>query len=101
MEEHFDIEDTQQITLNDVKPFMNSYPFETVLLNPKYFFNGIKGQGKAMNIAFDTMNDPQLQEGEEYVWKFYEDECSVLVIDRAELFVKGLHVVLYVVQLQE
>lgn len=101
MKEHFDIEDTQEIRLNDTRPFVNSYPYETVLLNPKYFFNGIKGQGKAMNIAFNTTNDPLLEVHEEYVWQFYDEENIVRVIDKTELFVKGLHVVLYVVQLQE
>jgi hypothetical protein len=100
MKEHYDQFTTENILLNSEKPLMNSLPFETALLNPKYFTQIDFTEGQAMNIAFTESADPNLTINDDYEWHFFEDVSTVKIIDRKKIFIQGINVVLYLVQLR-
>ncbi|MGC0802084.1 hypothetical protein WKH16_03440 [Pantoea agglomerans] len=102
IEEHYDLEEAEHILFGDVKPLMNTYAFDKVLLNSKYFtgknaFDSF--QGDCMNIGFYEGQEPDLYAGEVAEWKYYDDVSSVRIIDKYILFVKGINVVVFLVQL--
>ena len=103
IEEHYDLEDAEYISFAAVKPLMNTYAFDKKLLNPKYFTgkNSIDSfQGDCMNIGFYEGHEPDLYTGEMTEWKFHYDISVVKIIDKYKLFVKGINVVIFLVQLQ-
>ncbi|SJZ36404.1 Phage terminase, large subunit GpA [Pantoea eucalypti] len=84
-----------------VKPLMNTYAFDKVLLNPKYFtgkHSVDSFQGDCMNIGFYEGQEPALYAGEMAEWSFYDDVSEVRIIDKYTLFVKGINVVIFLVQ---
>jgi hypothetical protein len=103
IEEHYDLDDAEHILFGDVKPLMNTYAFDKVLLNPKYFSGKHtvdSFQGHCMNIGFYEGHEPDLYAGEMAEWKFHDDVSVVKIIDKYKLFVKGINVVIFLVQLQ-
>lgn len=104
MIEHYDLEETQNITLAGVIPLMNNYSYESALLPARYFTGKHAVNplgGKVMNIAFYEGQEPDLYKGETVEWIFYDDEHQVRIIDKATLFVKGLNLVMFLVQLKD
>ncbi|WNK56709.1 hypothetical protein RM151_11435 [Pantoea agglomerans] len=103
IEEHYDLEEAEHILFGGVKPLMNTYAFDKVLLNSKYFSgkNTVDSfQGDCMNIGFYERQEPDLYTGEMTEWKFHDDISAVKIIDKYKLFVKGINVVIFLVQLQ-
>jgi len=104
MEEHYTQEETEDITLADKQPLMNSYQYHYSTMLPEFFKgkNAINSRaGMVMNIAFMEGTEPQLKEGQFSTWKQYDDECPCRIIRRKRIFIKGVNVVLLVVQLKE
>ncbi|WP_287060565.1 hypothetical protein [Pantoea sp.] len=52
-----------------------------------------------MNIGFYEGQEPDLHAGENADWLFYDDFSVVKVIDKYTLFVKGINVVIFLLQL--
>jgi len=103
MEEHYDLEQAEHILFGNVKPLMNTYAFDKVLLNSKYFtgkHSVDSFQGDCMNIGFYQGQEPDLYAGEMAEWSFYDDVLVVKIIDKYTLFVKGINVVIFLVQQQ-
>lgn len=103
MQEHYSQEDNNEITLADTQPLMNTYPFEKVLIDSRYFSGKYRVdslQGDLMNIGFYKGREPDLCKGEYTEWKYDDEVHNVYVIDRYTLFVKGLHIELFLVQIQ-
>lgn len=103
IEEHYDLEDAEYISFSGLKPLMNTYAFDKTLLNPKYFTgkNSVDSfQGHCMNIGFYEGQEPDLYTGEMTEWKFHDDISAVKIIDKYKLFVKGINVVIFLVQQQ-
>ncbi|MDI3365977.1 hypothetical protein [Pantoea sp. V108_6] len=103
IEKHYDLEEVDHVLFGDVKPLMNTYAFDKVLLNSKYFTgkNAVDSfQGDCMNIRFYKGQEPDLYTGEKAEWKYYDDVSVVKIIDKYTLFVKGINVVVFLVQLQ-
>lgn len=103
MNEHYEQQDNSNITLTGINPLMNTYAFDKTLVNAKYFKGKYKVdsfQGDMMNIGFIEGNEPDLYSGEFTEWKAFEEVSTVYVVDKYKLFVKGLHVVIFLVQLQ-
>lgn len=104
MEEHYDSEDTQGITLHGAVPMMNTFSFHTALMAPAFFTGKVKVDplgGKCMNIAFNDKEEPELKEGDSTMWSLDDENYEVRVIRRTRFFIKGVWVVLFVVQLKE
>jgi len=104
MQEHFDHEDNQDITLMGIHPLMNTYPFDKTFIDARYFKGKHKVdslQGDMMNIGFIEGNEPDLYKGEVTEWIAFDDVHEVYVVDKYKLFVKGIHVVVFLVQLRD
>lgn len=102
LEEHYDLESAENITLAGAKPLMNTYAVDKTLFNPKYFqckYPIDSFQGDCMNIAFYQGQQPDIYPGELIEWKFYDESSIVKVVDTFTLFVKGLHIVYFIVQI--
>lgn len=103
MQQHFDAEDNEFLRLKDTQPLMNTLPFDKVLIDSRYFNGKYRVdslQGDLMNIAFHEGSGPDLYKGEYTEWSFHDDVQQVYVIDSYKLFVKGLNVQLFLVQIQ-
>lgn len=103
MKEHYDVEETQNITFGGNKPLMSTYPFEKVLADARYFKGKYKIdslQGDMMNIAFYQGEEPELYKGEVTTWTYYDESLQVKIVDKYTLFVKGLNITYFLVQIQ-
>jgi hypothetical protein len=104
MEEHYDAEDTETITLAGSQPMMNTYSYHTALMAPEFFKGKVKIDplgGNAMNIAFYDKQEPELFEGQITEWCLDDLIYEVRVIRRTRFFIKGVWIVLFVVQLKK
>lgn len=104
MEDHYDSEDTQTIKLHGSTPMMNTFSFHTALMAPEFFTGKVHVDqlgGKCMNIAFNDKEEPDLSEGQVAEWCLDDETYQVRVIRRKRFFIKGVYVVLFVVQLKE
>jgi len=103
MQKHFDVDDNQYLRLKETQPVMNTLPFSKVLVDSRYFTGKYRVdtlQGDLMNIAFYENEVPDLYKGEYTDWVFHDDVQKVYVIDSYKLFVKGINVHLFLVQIQ-
>lgn len=103
MQQPYDEETTNNIKLNDHEVLMCNIPFNQSLLDAKYFKDyGLDVMGfDCMNIAFRDDGVPVLSNGEQAEWQYYDEKYKVQVIDSYKLFVKGIKVHLFLVQLKE
>jgi hypothetical protein len=104
MEEHYTQEDTQDIALEGVQPLMNSLQYHFAQMAPEFFTGKVhinSHAGMVMNVAFRDGAEPTLSEGQFSTWKYFDDEYPCRVIRRKRIFIKGVFVVLFVVQLKE
>ncbi|UGB02225.1 hypothetical protein LRS40_21680 [Leclercia sp. G3L] len=103
MQEHFSVEVTENIKLACKDVLMCNKPFNQAFINTKYFNDyGLDVMGNdCMNIAFMQVNDPVLNRGDIVDWQYYDDVYQVQVIDVYKLFVKGLDIQYYLVQLKQ
>lgn len=101
MQDHYDAEDTETITLAGKQPMMNTYGYHTALMAPEFFKGRVKVDalgGSVMNIAFHDKQEPELYEGQFTDWCLDELVYKVRVIRRTRFFIKGIWIVLFVVQ---
>lgn len=54
-----------------------------------------------IKIGFIDGTEPQLKEGQFTTWKQYDDEYPFRIIRRKRIFIEGVYVVFFVVQLKE
>lgn len=104
MEEHYTQEESEDITLEGIQPLMNSLKFHFAQMAPEFFQGKVKINSKAgmvMNIAFRDGAEPDLKEGQFSTWKYFDDEYPCRIIRRKRIFIKGVFVVLFVIQLKE
>ncbi len=103
MQEHFSVEVTENIKLACKDVLMCNKPFNQAFIDSKYFKDyGVDVMGHDfMNIAFMQVNDPVLNRGDIVDWQYYDDVYQVQVIDVYKLFVKGLDIQYYLVQLKQ
>lgn len=103
MQQPYDEETTNNIKLNDHEVLMCNIPFNKSLLDAKYFKDhGLDVMGfDCMNIAFRDDGVPVLSKGDQTEWQYYDEKYKVQVIDSYKLFVKGIKVHLFLVQLKE
>jgi len=103
VQQPYDEETTNNIKLNDHEVLMCNIPFSQSLLDAKYFKGfGLDVMGyDCMNIAFTDDKVPVLKKGDTAEWHYYEENYKVQVIDTYKLFVKGIKVHLFLVQLKE
>lgn len=105
MEEHYTQEETNNdITLDGVHPLMNSYQYHFSQMAPEFFQGKVcinSNAGMVMNIAFSDGSEPDLKEGQFAMWNHFDVDYPCRVIRRKRIFIKGVYVVLFVVQLKE
>lgn len=104
MEEHYTQEDMQYITMESTKPLMNSFKYHFALMDGEFFKGKVKinnNAGMVMNIAFRDGEEPDLEEGQFSTWTYDGEEESCRVIRKKRFYIKGVYVVLFVVQLKE
>lgn len=103
MQQPYDEETTKNIKLNAHEVLMCNIPFNQSLLDAKYFKDyGLDVMGfDCMNIAFRDDGVPVLSKGDQAEWQYYDEKYKVQVIDSYKLFVKGIKVHLFLVQLKE
>lgn len=104
MQEHYPQEDNEHLSLAGNHPLMNTYPYEKVLIDSRYFTGKYRVdslQGDLMNIGFYKGQEPDIYKGELVEWSYYDDTHNVYVVDKVVLFVKGLEIMLFIVQLQQ
>lgn len=103
MQEHFNEEVTENITLDGHDVLMCNRPFNQAFIDSKYFNGyGVDVMGhEFMNIAFMDDNMPVLNRTDIVSWQYYDDVYEVQVIDVYKLFVKGLNIQYYLVQLKQ
>lgn len=103
MQEHFSEEVTENITLDGYEVLMCNRPFNQAFIDSKYFKDyGVDVMGHDfMNIAFMGDDMPVLNRGDVVNWQYYDDVYEVQVIDVYKLFVKGLDIQYYLVQLKQ
>lgn len=100
-EKHFEGE-TPYITLNGETPMANGLPTDKSWLNKK-LGKKLKQSGYSsnqyMNVVFDRSK--ALRTGDTYTWKLHNEEFNVVLLDKTELFVKGMRVYAYIVGIIE
>lgn len=103
MQHHFSEDVTENITLDGYEVLMCNIPFNQAFINSKYFKDyGVDVMGHDfMNIAFMDDKMPVLNRGDIVNWQYYDDVYEVQVIDVYKLFVKGLNIQYYLVQLKQ
>ncbi|MBD1404673.1 hypothetical protein N4Q63_16035 [Leclercia adecarboxylata] len=103
MQQHFSEDVTENITLDGHEVLMCNIPFSQAFIDSKYFNGyGVDVMGhNFMNIAFMDVKMPVLNRGDIVNWQYYDDVYEVQVIDVYKLFVKGLNIQYYLVQLKQ
>ncbi|HAV1973412.1 TPA: hypothetical protein JG946_003772 [Enterobacter hormaechei subsp. steigerwaltii] len=101
LEAHFEGE-TPYITLDGHTPYANSKPIENMFMN-KQVKKELKNSGYKcshfMNVIYEKKK--ALRKGDTYTWKLRDMEFNVVLLGKAELFVKGKHVYVYCVGIME
>ncbi len=104
MEKHYTQEENEDLALGDVQPLMNSYMYHYSDMAPE-FHTGEHAvnpnAGMCMNIAFMDGSEPTLKLGQFSVWKRYDEEWPCRILRKRKVFIKGVWVQLFVVQLKE
>lgn len=103
MQQHFSEDVTENITLDGHEVLMCNIPFNQAFIDSKYFNGyGVDVMGHDfMNIAFMDDKMAVLNRGDIVNWQYYDDVYEVQVIDVYKLFVKGLNIQYYLVQLKQ
>lgn len=93
MAQHYE-EKTQNITVDHVTPFMNSLPYNKMLLGNKKIKKELREHSNVsnlMNIAFEKPQNT-LTIGETITWSLDGIEIDVVVLSQDRMFIKGMYV---------
>lgn len=96
--QHFDAEEMQDILFAGKQPMMNSLPYNICYIDPKFKPDYLHGGG-CMNIAFPVGKEPDVRKGDVVNWSNGTKTLTVMILDSTLLYVKGMRVRTYVVQI--
>ena len=104
-EQHYTLEENQDLALAGVHPLMNSYMYHPSKIAPEFRTGEHKvnpNAGMCMNIAFMDGTEPKdLKSGHFSTWMRYDKEWPCRVLRKRKVFIKGVWVQLFVIQLKE
>lgn len=104
-EQHYTQEENQDLALAGVEPLMNSYMYHLSEMAPEFHTGEHKvnpNAGMCMNIAFMDGTEPaDLKPGQFSTWTRHDEKWPCRVLRKRKVFIKGVWVQLFVIQLKE